>query len=282
MAITGLLDRPFFRRAIARVGRTLADPMRSGGRRREGLCAPISRHAFLASLAGKRILEIGPLDRPAVRGPHVRYFDVLDQAGLAHLAAAEGREPANCPVIDFVSPTGDLSGIDEEFDLVFSSHAVEHQPDLIAHLQGVARLLRPGGEYRLAIPDRRYTFDHFQPPSTLADVVAAHRQEQRVHTAGSVLNARLNTTHNDALRHWLGQHGAPGFYGVTRSDAERDAARAAAGEYIDVHAWMWTPASFTAITTGLFRDGYITLEPSSVHDTGFGELEFFATLTKSL
>ncbi len=49
------------------------------------------------------------------------------------------------PKIEYLSPTGDLTIVNRRFHAVLSSHCIEHQPDLIRHLQHVAALLDPGG-----------------------------------------------------------------------------------------------------------------------------------------
>ncbi|CAA9495767.1 MAG: hypothetical protein AVDCRST_MAG91-798 [uncultured Sphingomonadaceae bacterium] len=225
-------------------------------------------------------LEIGPLNNPGLTGPGVRYFDVLDQSALRAHAIEEGLDPAGCPEIHFVSPVGDLGVVDRTFANVYSSHAIEHQPDLVAHLQGVERILRRNGRYFLAVPDKRFCFDHFNPETSLEDVLAAYRVGRHVHSAASVREARLNTTHNDPLRHWLKLHGKPGFFSVPANVVHEDMAKADAGEYLDVHAWKFTPHGFASIVRNLVDMGIINLEFSEVYDTGFGELEFFAVLRK--
>src|SRR4249919_1725326 len=141
---------------------TIARPLVSE-HRDPSLLAPIPRQRFVASVPlDKPVLEIGPFDRPWLSGSNVRYFDVLPQEQLRTRAATEfGRIPKNCPHIHYVSPTGDLSIVDAEFGAVFSSHCIEHQPDVIRHLREVERLLRPGGLYYLIVPDKRFCFDHF-------------------------------------------------------------------------------------------------------------------------
>ncbi len=103
--------------------------------------------------AADSVLEIGPLANPALRGDGVKYFDVLPTEGLRRRAQERGLDSDDCPSIDYVSPTGDLSVIAETFDAVLSCHAIEHQPDLIRHLLQVAHVLDPGGSYFLANPD---------------------------------------------------------------------------------------------------------------------------------
>jgi SAM-dependent methyltransferase len=102
------------------------------------------------------ILEIGPFSRPLVRGRDVTYFDVLDRQGLTTLARKIGvEETGQIPQIDYVSATGDLTVVPVTFDVVASSHAIEHQPDLVRHLCRVEQVLKPGGYYFLWIPDKR-------------------------------------------------------------------------------------------------------------------------------
>lgn len=54
-----------------------------------------------------------------------------------------------------------------------------------------------------------------------------------------------------------------------------------AGEYVDVHAWRFTPTSFRTIVAGLFDRGLTALKPVAVHDTMFLHLEFFAILERT-
>lgn len=252
------------------------------GARGRKLSRPVSRTAFLAGLQAGDALEIGPFDRPAIRGANVSYFDVLDRAGLRERAAQHGRSPDDVPEIHYVSANGNLSVVDRQFDTVLSSHAIEHQPDLIAHLQAVERLLRPGGRYYVIVPDKRFSFDHFLPLSTVEDVMAAHRDRRSVHTGAAVLVTRLETTHNSALRHWIGLHGRPGINTDehSRIDAEKEAAAADRGEYVDVHAWFFSPERFREIMLGLHEAKATTLRVVDVHETGFAQLEFFAILEK--
>lgn len=230
------------------------------------------------------ILEIGPFTRPNVRSPNVRYFDVMDRIGL--LRRAEILDfPRDCPVdIDFVSPNGDLSIVpSEQFDVVLSSHCIEHQPDLISHLRNVWRVLKPGGSYLLVVPDKRYCFDHFFKPSSVSAVIEAHRESRKLHTMANVVSHRTMTTHNDAGRHWAGDHGAPSMLldpGLENRVIAEYAARTANGEYIDTHAWQFTPASFHRIMWALRFAGIIKLWPRRVYQTPKNMFEFCAILSR--
>lgn len=229
-------------------------------------------------------LEIGPFNRPLFSGRNIAYFDVLDRRGLTALAGKIGvDETAQIPEIDFVSPTGDLSVVPRTFAVVASSHAIEHQPDLVGHLRRVERLLQPGGYYFLWIPDKRYCLDHFQAESTIAEVIEAAAEERAFHTLGTLIAQEVLRGHNDPRRHWLGDHGTlpenPAAI-VRAARALYDESRAR-GEYVDRHAWRFTPDSFRSILELLRELGLTGLRPLRVYPTLFPNNEFWAVLQKS-
>lgn len=247
-------------------------------RRREGLLTPVTRAEFLASTpAGKSILELGPFDAPLMRGSGIAYFDVLDRNGLQRRAVQEGRDPAGCPVIDYVSATGDLSMVQGKFDVVFSSHVIEHQHDLIGHLNAVDDLLRPGAAYHLIVPDKRYCFDHFTPESSLNDALVAADEGAAGGVERAIRHVHFDLAHNDALKHWFGFHGNK-LASSSEENCKDDIARYRGGEYRDIHAFKFTPGSFASIMTELYRSGRSLLRPVKVYDTRIGELEFYAVL----
>lgn len=239
----------------------------------------LARQEMLKALTPIRpVLEIGPYDRPMVQGEGVSYFDVLDQESLTAKAADNPRRTGTVPFIEFVSPVGDMSVINRKFKAACSSHAVEHQPDLIKHLTDVGNILEPGGLYFLAVPDKRYCFDHYAPLSTVADVIGA--RGRKVHTLENVIIGRALHTHNDCLRHWAGDHEAP-FLKMNTTARIRNAIKlyeASNGDYIDVHAWRFTPDSFHSITSQLYELGMSPLKPLQVYETPEKRVEFIAIL----
>lgn len=252
--------------------------------RRYGLQTPVARRSFLKSIpeTGTK-LEIGPFANPKLKGVDVSYFDIMDRESLVERAQSLGLDPSHCPEIDYVSPTADLTQIDRAFDVIFSSHCIEHQPDFVRHLAQVESLLAPGGSYYLIVPDKRYCFDHYIGESKLPDIYAAMSEKRRVHTETSILNHRLFTTHNSALRHWIGFHGPrPSIptYADRMESALAECAKAKAGEYIDVHAWFFTPVGFRNAITALRQLKLVTLEITKIYDTLFGQFEFFVVLRK--
>ena len=59
--------------------------------------------------------------------------------------------------VDFVGDAADLSQFDDEtFDEVYASHVIEHlgyQKELPAALEGIHRIIKPGGVFRMSVPD---------------------------------------------------------------------------------------------------------------------------------
>ncbi|HEX6834130.1 MAG TPA: methyltransferase domain-containing protein, partial [Rudaea sp.] len=237
---------------------------------------------FAALMDGcARVLEIGPLASPLLRRPGVQYFDVLSTADLREKARIHGLDVEACPTIDFVSATGDLAVVTQTFDAVVSCHVIEHQPDLVRHLRGVADIMKPGGRYFLAVPDKRYCFDHFIAASTIADVIDAHAREARTHSIASIIEHTSLTTHNDTARHWNGDHGEPRYVAEPgRVQGAVDAYLRNPGAYIDAHAWQFVPSSFRDIM-GLLRTLRVSaFEVERVYPTVRNSNEFYAVLKK--
>lgn len=229
-----------------------------------GILPPISRSTFKRRIP-RPVLEIGPCGRPFLTGEGVEYFDIYTQAEQRERALAYGHEPDDCP---FIHHTGSLGKITSRFAAVFSSHAIEHTPDLIAHLHQVRTLLRDGGAYFLIVPDRRYCFDHFVRGTLLEDVYAGIGRDRP--TMAAVQNHYMRHTHNNPGLHWIGIHGS---YRAKNSEFMAASAAHASGEYVDVHQWAFTPQSFREIVSalGIFSE-------VRVHDTAFATLEFMAIL----
>ncbi len=248
------------------------------------------RSSFIAQLPpGLKILEIGPFWAPAFKGPeyHVAYLDVFDREELQRRAAEDPNgQGAVVPEIDFIwrgERYRDLVG--REFDMVYSSHNIEHQSDLITHLQDVQSVLGVGGVFCLVVPDKRYCFDHFLPESTIAGVIEAHIYRRRRHSLATLLTDRLMHTHNDSLAHWQGHHGVdPRFPGpiVDRAKVvEETLARSLESDgYVDAHAWQFSPELFRSIVGELDALRFTAFRPLRVYQTVYGSFEFYAVLER--
>lgn len=246
----------------------------------------ISRNDFLATIPiSQKMLEIGPFTNPCLRGENVYYFDVLNREDLIKRTIIENYQIADCeniPHIHYVSPTGDLSIVPDKFDLAYSCHCIEHQPDLIRHLRDVEKLLHAGGRYFLTIPDKRYCFDALLAESDLGSVIEVFVENRKVHSLANVIRYHALTAHNQALHHWFSKHGKPGGTSGTVSQTKNalHQYKEAEGGYLDVHAWRFTPESFRQIITYLNELKYINMQVERIHPTTFAANEFYAVLKK--
>ncbi|GAC1338160.1 MAG: hypothetical protein NVSMB18_04120 [Acetobacteraceae bacterium] len=249
-------------------------------------CPAPRRARLLGSIepGRSRGVEIGPLDNPAVRKTEgdIRYVDHTDRAGLIrnfpHLAA----DPSALVEVDAVWGEKRLQDcLPGPVDYVVASHVIEHVPDLLGWLGEVRAILAPGGQLRLAIPDRRYSFDILRRESDLADVLDAGLREARVPLPRAVLEFLLWTRPVSARDAWLGQVDTEALR--RRRVSARDALGLAgevlaAGRYIDSHCWIFTPRSFGVLMEELSAGGLLGFECLDFHDTAVFDYEFFVGL----
>ncbi len=166
----------------------------------------------------------------------------------------------------------------EGFDYLIASHAFEHVPDLIGLLEQCEEFIAPGGVISLAMPDLRFCFDYFKPPTMTDDLLLAHRQKRTRHAPETLFEAQ-------AYQSWVGDSGAwtrqnPGAVNlvVTIEKAykvylkELDADQESA-PYIDAHTWIFMPANFCLVVLELNVLGLINFRIRSIED-GEGS-EFF-------
>jgi len=239
-----------------------------------------SRQEFISLIpSGKKSLEIGPFNRPILTGENVFFADILSTQDLFMRAQEIGLDTSTIPEITWVLSDGTLRSVDQTFDCVLSSHNIEHQVDLVHHLNEVANLINSDGYYFLIIPDSRFCFDHFLRPSTIADVLDAHYSGRKKHTLKSVIEHRALTTHNDSTQHWDGNHGSATVDPMRVASAISEF-EANSEHGIDVHAWQFTPESFERIVQPLFDLHLIPFGIERIYPTVRNDIEFFAILKK--
>jgi SAM-dependent methyltransferase len=237
------------------------------------------------------ILEIGGGYNPRfVKGAEHPNVYHLDHASTADLRAKYGADPKvaqhvhRIQPIDFVfdgTPIETLVPPELRFDVIFGSHTLEHQVDLIGHLQSVEKLLGPGGRVIHIVPDLRACFDALRYPTVTSDALLAHVYPAPTHRGKQAFDTRARTMDKN--------------HGYLMCDADFDdaalcnplpaalaAMRAAddpAQGYLDAHAWTFTPGSFRLLMIELRLLGLTRLVPTSVSST-YGN-QFCAVLERS-
>lgn len=246
------------------------------------VCHPRARKEdLITAFSGVKSLEIGPFVNPLLTHENVKYLDVLSTEELITRAQKLQKPTERIRNIDFVSRDGSLRLVDERFDLVFSSHNFEHQPDPISHLIEVSAILNDGGIFAMLVPDARYCFDAELPLSKISDIFNAHIEKRKRHTLGSVIEHRALITHNDSKKHW--ENNSPKSYRPI--DRAKVAAaisefELAGHDYIDVHAWQFEPLSLSDILQTLIELKYIPFTRVSCRGPVYGRNEFSVELSK--
>lgn len=252
------------------------------GLRGSPLCSRENFIKYLKTLNASSILEIGPAGAPIFRGEKVRYFDVLDKEGIKEWCKLNNISASNMPeTIHFYSPKADMSVISGTYKLIFSAHNIEHQIDLIDHINKTAELLEPDGMFACIAPDKRYCFDHYRHLSTLADVMIQHESPSvpQGHPLSAYIDRHMSNTHNKSIRHWAGDHGIVNFDFKRLLDGI-DFYRASTS-YIDLHRWTFNSDSFYEIFNTLFRSHIIKLKPIRVYNTPLNTFEFCSLFVKT-
>lgn len=252
------------------------------------LCNPLEFGAFfLRAFKSKNILEIGPGHFPRMKGENVKYYDYMSADQLREYAIEHKLPLENIPArIHYCSPEADFSVVDEKFDLIFSSHNMEHQVDLIQHFREICGHLNEDGIFACIIPDKDYTFDYFREPTALEDVIAQHYDPRQRstghprHPLRNYLELILHTAHPSTMKHWNGDHGVP----APRSSNyvhEKIASFIKHPGYFDYHRWVFTASSFVNLFNELKMLHLVPMDLIRCYNTIYGDNSFCCIFKRS-
>lgn len=230
--------------------------------------------------------EIGALCRPVVtRSDGTVYY--VDHASTAALREKYKLDP-NVDIdalveVDAVWGRQSLSeALGGKFvDYVIASHVVEHVPDLVGWFGEIGAILKPDGQLRLAVPDKRFTFDLMREDSRISDVLSAHVVRARIPQPQAIIDHVVNVRYDvNTAAIWAGNpsNGRPAHTFADAIGAAQDAF--VNGNYHDVHCWVFTPASFAKICRLLVENGLLAMSCANFFDTERNELEFHVHMQK--
>lgn len=219
------------------------------------------------------ILEIGGGYNPRyMKATHPNVYH-LDHCSTEELRAKYAAEPTvahqvdKIQPIDFVfigTPIETLVATELKFDLIYGSHVLEHQVDLIGHLQSLEKLLKPGGRVIEMIPDLRTCFDALRYPSVTSDALLVHLKRPLIHQGKQVFEG-LSRTIDKNLGHQMRDADFDGvhFCGSLRAAyAAMLDSETPGKQYTDTHAWLFTPESFRLLMIELRLLGLSRLVPT--------------------
>jgi len=241
-----------------------------------------------------KILEIGASYNPAApkrKGWNTRVLDhgtkqeLIAKYRSMHLGTKHNTPTLNLSEIeevDYVWQGGALESVvpmEEHgtFDVCIASHVIEHAPDLVGFIRSIETLLKPDGMISLAVPDKRYCFDYFQPLSSTGGVIDAIGSSR--HSRGKVFNSSAYGILQNQKATWgpgplhdikLAENLGDCYKSIHQYNGSRDE------PYIDCHGWFFTPNSFHLIIAELGQMGLINCHIQTSHPTVGNE--FFITL----
>ena len=231
-------------------------------------------------------LEIGPSHNPIApksAGYNVRILDHLSQSELKEKYKDHNVNLWAIEQVDYVWKGEDYIDLVDDvgsYDWIIASHVIEHTPDFIGFVRQCEALLSEEGVLALAVPDKRYCFDHFRQLTSLAQIIDAHYEGRKIHSPGSVAEYFLNVVSKGGQIAWgAGSAGEYRFVHTVEQAISGMTNVIANQAYLDVHAWCFTPDSFQLMIIDLALLGHTRF---SVHDcqTTHGS-EFYVWLTKS-
>jgi predicted SAM-dependent methyltransferase len=231
-------------------------------------------------------LEIGPSHNPIA--PKKKGFNVqiLDHASAEELRSKyQGHDVDldSIEEVDFVwhgEPFQELIGKTGCYDWIIASHVIEHVPDLISYLQQCEILLKSTGILSLVIPDKRYCFDYFSSTSSTGNVLDAYAEKRIRPSHGQIFDHLSNACKRNGKITWSsdGMDGADELVHTFAVAQAHWARSVSTMDYIDVHCWRFTPASFRLMVSDLRGLGLINLEIKAEFDTT--GCEFYVSLGK--
>ena len=232
-----------------------------------------------------RGIEIAPLSWVTVKKEdgYILYVDKLSYNELlaAHSDSPHFKKEDIIP-IDIV--LGDRSIAEAladhpKFDYVVGSHVIEHIPDLVSWFDDIHSILKPDGTFRLAIPDRRFTFDYLRENSKLSEVLNAYAHRAKTPMSQSVMDHHLNVRKVDFIAAWdstiesgrLERFHTPEYALEVATKDRRD-------NDPDIHCWTFTPKSFAKLMLDLAELRLLDFSCECIFDTEPYTFEFFVNM----
>lgn len=246
----------------------------------------MTRQMFLQSLFNSDGLglEIGPSHCPVFPkrdGFNIETVDYAPTEDLRRKYSEMGIPSDHIENVDYVTNGKSLADTiphRNRYNYIFSSHNIEHLTDIVDFFISCELLLSPGGKVVLAIPDKRFMFDGMRHPSTSGEILEAHYHSANRHSLRAMFDYNANILFMDGQNTWnRDSRGTLAFEkDPSAAKAQFDLASQTT-EYLDIHGWCFTPASFRLIMQDLNDLGLTRLGLD--HIASMENWEFYAVLS---
>jgi Methyltransferase domain len=231
-------------------------------------------------------LEVGAGFNPLLPKAAGYRVETLDHATADQLRDKYRNDPnvdvTRIEEVDFVadgSPIGEVVGKPGHYDYIVASHVIEHAPDMLGFLKGCETLLNQPGTLVLAVPDKRRCFDLQQPLTSTGMILQAHEERRTRHPPSALFDDIAYNLLRGGNSGWAkGYTGRLGFVRDLVAAQRVFEEMRQSSDYIDTHAWRFTPSSFRLIASDLHAIGEIGLREQIFHDSDIHE--FYITLSR--
>ncbi len=230
-------------------------------------------------------LEVGPSFSPVFPKSAGYNVHTLDHASAEELRAKYASAGVDIDAIEKVDYVSDGRPIHELvpgrhcYDYIAASHVIEHTTDFVGFFESCQKLLKNTGVVILAVPDKRYCFDAFQVATSTGDVMQAHYERRSRPAPARVFDFFANYSRRDGQDIWHSESAGPAqlLGNLENAKSQFDKSLIPGGEYIDVHGWRFTPASFRLLMHDLNSLGVLSIKESGLYQNG--TFEFLIALS---
>lgn len=238
-------------------------------------------------------LEIGPSYSPIApkrKGYCVETVDYLSADDLKEHYKNDGVNLEAIEPVDYIWKGGSYYQLIQKegyYDYIIASHMIEHSTDFCGFLNDCSKMMKKNGILRLAVPDKRYCFDCYRATTGLAEIVNNAYRPAQLQSVGAVAEFYMNVVMRKGHISW-DKPFFPMFYCNRNKDftfvhdyhtALSGMKRVEEGEYIDIHHYVFTPASFELLIYDLRLLEMIDLKIAHMWNTRGNE--FIVTLQKT-
>lgn len=224
-------------------------------------------------------LEIGPSLRPCApkrEGYHVEIVDWADRQALIERYAAMGLDTSRIEEVDYIwdgRSYSEVTGKTNSYDYIIASHVIEHVPDFVGFLRDCSKMLKMNGVLSLAVPDKRFTLDHFRMVTTTGKVINDFLRGEKYGSVGALTDYWNHVVRRNGLTSWSRARDRvlkKEYEFVHDAEFNRRAFEDCVGKEQtahDFHQNVFTPASFELLIYELWEYGLIDLKISTLYDT---------------
>lgn len=214
-----------------------------------------------------KIIEIGPSHAPLAPKSGGWNSFALDhdiRENLKIKYRSMGIDTTSIEHVDFVWKSGPIIGaVPREHHGTFkgfiASHVIEHSTDVVRFLLSAQNLTTADGLIILAVPDKRKSFDFFRPVSTTSQALVAFHECRDRHTAQTHFDNAAFVVNRGSDAGWLETDARESRFASDLAGASAHWTMAEKDEYVDAHAWIFTPASFELMIVELSELDYLDL-----------------------